>query len=167
MCVRMMDTKSKHTKIDCPFKYVKHGSKLRWRPPRVSTEEDEASKQCRASAVKATIRKYLRRQPKRAQLAKVAEGLGVVGKRRPVLAGVYSHHPGAMAPENTTQYLMNNVYEDMQGKFQALPVSHSASAQLYGEPMSPSSVYAALDSDYESSLAFQQRDFDEVFDLCW
>ncbi|KAK2858995.1 hypothetical protein Q5P01_003615 [Channa striata] len=75
MCVRMMETDSKNAKIDYVFKNVKRGSTLRWRPPRVSTEEqeekeaEEAFKQCRA-----TIRKYLRRQSKGARLAKVSKG---------------------------------------------------------------------------------------------
>lgn len=164
MCVRMMETDSKNAKIDYVFKNVKRGSTLRWRPPRVSTEEqeekeaEEAFKQCRA-----TIRKYLRRQSKGARLAKVSKGPDVVGKRRPRTASDHRHHPGSMAPENTTQYLMNNAYEDLDTDVQALaPPSHP-----YGESMSPSSVYAALDTDFESSLAFQQRDFEEAFCLCW
>lgn len=170
-----MDANSKHIKTGYVLKHSTSASNLRLRLLRVSAGDDEAFKQCRASAVKSTIRKYLRRQQKRAQLVKLAKVLGVVVKRekkqslyheRPTAACVRHHPPGAMAPENTTQYLMSNVYDDMATHVQPAPVSHTCS-HLYGESLSPRSVYTALDSDYESSLAFQQRDFEEVFDLCW
>lgn len=171
-----MDTKPKHIKTDCLFKNTKPGSKLSWRLLRVTAEEDEAVKPCRASAVRSTVRKCLRRQPKRARPAKLAEVLGVLDKRRraesvceesPAVACVHRHPPGAMAPENTTQYLMSNVYKDMKASAQAVPVSHATSAHLYDECPSPRSVYAALDSDCEGFLAFQQRDFEEVCGLYW
>lgn len=171
-----MDTRSKHIKTDCPRKIVKTGSKLTLRTLRVSAEA-EALKQCRARAVKVTIRKHLHREQKRAQLAKLADILGDMGKKerreslyeeRPTAACVHRHPPGAMAPENTTQYLMSNVYEDMKTyNVHTVPLPHETSAHLYAESLSPSSVYTALDSGYESCLAFQQRDFEETFDLCW
>lgn len=172
MCLETMDTNSKHIKTNCLRKTMKAGSKLKWRLLRVSAEEDdEAFKQCRTSAVRATVRKYLRREQRRAQLAKLV--LGDLGKKEkmesayeesPAAARVHRHPPGAMAPENTTQYLMGNVYED-QKTDHTVPVQ--TSAHLYDESLSPRSVYAALDSGYESCLAFQQRDFEEVFNLCW
>lgn len=168
-----MDTRSKHMKTNYLRRtMMKPAAKLRWRLLRVSAEEDEALRPCRAVAVKATIRKYLRREQKRAQLAKIAKALGEMGKKEK-MESVYEeekhrHSPGAMAPENTTQYLMSNVYEDMSdSNFQSHPASHETSSQLYGESLSPRSVYTALDSCYESCLAFQQRDFEEAFDLCW
>ncbi|KAM7367138.1 hypothetical protein PAMP_015062 [Pampus punctatissimus] len=173
MCVETMDTTSKRMKTNCLRRtMLKPTSKLRWKLLRVSTDEDGAFGPCGASAVKGTSRKYLRREQKRAQLVKLAKALGDMGKKEK-RESIYEeesnrHSPGAMAPENTTQYLMNNVYEDMSDNdIQSLPVSHETSSQLYGESLSPRSVYAALDSGYESCLAYQQRDFEEVFDLCW
>lgn len=177
MCLTVMDAKSKHIKNDSLFKNMKPGSKLRWKLLRVTTEENEALKHCRASAVRATIRKYLRRQTRRDHLAKLAKVVGSLGRTQkresacegsPATACMHRHPPGAMAPENTTQYLMSNVYEDMKADTQTAAVSYVTSAHIYDESLSPSSVYAALDSDCESSLAFQQRDFEDfVFGLCW
>lgn len=154
---------------------MKSGSvKLRWKLLRVTTEGDEAFKHGRASAMRSTIRKYLRRQTRRVHLSKLAKVAGVLGKtqkRESVCGGssatacMHRHPAAAMAPENTTQYLMSNVYEDMEANAQAAAVSYVTPAHIYDEPLSPSSVYAALDSDYERSLAFQQRDFEEVFGM--
>lgn len=169
-----MDTRSKHIKTDCLRKTMKSGSKLGWKLPRVFTEDDEALKKCRATAVR-TIRKYLRREQRRGQLAKLVEVLGDIGKKGKrqsvdeesrLAACVYRKPSGAMAPQNTTQYLMGNVYEDMKTNIQTVPASHETSTHMYSESTSPS-VYDALDADYESCLAFQQRDFEEVFELTW
>lgn len=162
-------------KPGCWFNNMAPGSKmkLRWRLLRVATDEDEALKHCRATAV---IRKYLRRQPRRVHLAKLVKVVGVLGEKRkreavceesPAAARVAGHPAGAMAPENTTQYLMGNAYEDMRTNAQPAAVSHVTSAHVYDESLSPRGVYAALDSSYESSLAFQQRDFEEVCGLYW
>lgn len=177
MCIEAMDTRSKHMKSDCLRKAMKPGSRLRWGLLRVSTEEAEAFKLSRATAVKATIRKYVRREQRRAQLVKLSKILGDLGKKEkretvneetPAAACARRHPAGAMAPENTTQYLMGNVYEDMKSNdIQAAPVSCETFAHLYGESLSPRSVYSALDSGYEACLAFQQRDFEEAFDPCW
>ncbi|TDG96658.1 hypothetical protein EPR50_G00231260 [Perca flavescens] len=187
MCVEAMDTRSKHIKTDCLRKAMKPGSKLRWKLFRVATEGDEALKQCRASAVRATIRKYLHREQRRTQLAKLHKVLGDIGKREkrqsvykakekkqsvyeesPDAACMHRQPSGAMAPENTTQYLMGNVYEDMKANIQTAAVSQETSnvTHLYNDSLLPS-VYAAVESDYESCLAFQQRDFEEAFDLFW
>lgn len=174
-----MDFSSKHAKPNCMLRKVaKPGSKLRWKLLRVSTDVNEASVPCEATAVRATIRKYIRREQKRAELVKLARVLRdepkksrkmTVYEERP--AAAYTSGlpppPGAMAPENTTQYLMSNVYEDLEMNVnQAAPASPETSAHLYREHMSPRSVYTALDSGYESCLAFQQRDFEEMFGLC-
>lgn len=168
MCIiEAMDTSSKHTKTDCCLrKTMKPGSKLRWKLLRISPENTEALQQCGA-----TIRKYLHRETRRVQLAKLAtKVLGDLGRKekkesRPAAACMNRQPAGAMAPQNTTQYLMGNVYEDMTTNIQTVPVSHD----LYSESLSPRSVYAALDldSDYEGCLDFQQRDFEEVFNQCW
>lgn len=177
MCLDTMDTRSKYMKSDCLRKTMKPGSKLKWGLLRVSTQEGEAFKLSRASAVKATIRKYIRREQRRTQLVKLSKILGGLGQKEkretayeesPAAACTRGHPAGAMAPENTTQYLMSNVYEDMKSNdIQAAPVPRESFAHLYGEALSPRSVYSALDSGYESCLAFQQRDFEEAFGLSW
>ncbi|KAM6896301.1 uncharacterized protein PEZ65_021408 [Lycodopsis pacificus] len=165
MCLEAMDTRSKYIRTDCLRKTMKPGSKLRWKLSRVFTEEDEALKQCRVRAVR-TIRKYLRREQRRPQLAKLAKLLGGIGKKdnresvdegSPAAACTRRQPSGAMAPENTTQYLMGNVYEDMTtDDVYSVPV----------ESLSPT-AHAPLDPDHDGCLAFQQRDFEEVFDLYW
>jgi len=175
MCIEAMDTRSKYIRSDCLRKTMKPGSKLRWKLPRVFTEEDEALKQCRAGALR-TIRKYLRREQRRPQLAKLAKFLGDIGKKekresqseeRPSAAYTHRLPSGAMAPENTTQYLMGNVYEDMTtDDVQTVPVSHETSPNLYSASVPPK-VFDPQDPDCDGCLAFQQRDFEEVFDLYW
>lgn len=155
---------------------MKPGSNLRWRPPRVYTGQDEALKPCRATAVKRANRKNFHREQKRAQLAKFSQILVEMGKMermesftegRRAAARDQRHQPGAMAPRNTTQYLMSNVYDDMTTEdSQAAPFSNETHSDVYVESLSPSSVYTALDSGYESCLAFQQRNFEEAFALC-
>ncbi|KAM8908536.1 uncharacterized protein AB9W97_005842 [Spinachia spinachia] len=178
MCVEAMDTKSKNLRNGCQRKTMKPGSTLRWIRPRVFAEEgekaDEASKQCRGSALR-TIRKYLGRERRRPQLADLAQLLGGIGgkankkesTREARLIGACAHRqpPGAMAPENTTQYLMGNVYEDMTTDgIHAVP--RDASADVYCGSLS-SRVCAPQDCDEDGCLAFQQRDFEEVFALYW
>ena len=175
-----MDNRSKHTKTDCCLRQtMKPGSNVRWK-----LENTEALKQCGAGAVKATVRKFLRPVRRRAQLAKLAHTLSqkVLGdiekkekmekpvfeervRKRPAAACMLRQPEGAMAPLNTTQYLMGNAYEDMPTNIQTVPVSHDS--RLYSESMSPRSVYEAMDRDYEGCLDFQQRDFDEVFTQYW
>lgn len=65
------------------------------------------------------------------------------------------------APENTTQYLMNIVYDDMKLDTNAV-ASDSFSSKPYGD-LSPRSVYALLDHGYEGSLAFQNIEFEEMW----
>lgn len=143
-----MDTRSKHIKSDCLRKTIKPGSKLRWKRHRVFTEGNEALENCRASALKA-IRKCLPREQRRSQLARLAKALGHIGKKEtaesayvesPAAACIRSQPSGAMAPENTTQYLMANAYEDMT---------------------------TCEDSEHESGLDFERRDFEEAFALHW
>lgn len=168
-----MDTRSKHMKTGCLRKSVNLGSKLRWRLVRVFAEEGEGLKHCRASAVNSKVRRYLRREEKRARLAQCSPNVNKTETKESLCdrsfaeARVHLPPPGAMAPENTTQYLMSNVYEDMKtSDVQTVFDSYENCSHVYGESLSPSSVFAALDSGYESCLAFQQRDFEEVFELC-
>lgn len=166
-----METTSTHIKPACAFNSEKCVSKLAWSLRRDSTEDDEAVGRHRA---KMAIRKYVRREKKRTQLAKLSKILRDMNKKDNVCAqrdgeAFCPRRPsGAMAPGNSTQYLMSVVYEDMKADdVEAAPVFHEASACLYGESLSPRSVYTALDSCYDSCLAFQQRDFEEAFGQCW
>lgn len=166
-----METQPKHTKSCCVFKSVNSASQLRWRLLRVAPEEedDDADTLGRANAVKATIRKYLRRQSKRTRRAKVlVERMGAsVGEEGPAMVCVRRHPAGAMAPENTTQYLMSNVYEDMKTSEPTPAGSHSTTTRAYEDALSPRSVYAALDANYDCCLAYQQRDFEQAYGLEW
>ncbi|KAK1907015.1 Protein HEXIM2 [Dissostichus eleginoides] len=173
MCQEVMDTRSKHIKTDSLRKTMKPGSRLKWKLPRVSTEGDAAFKKCLTGSVR-TFRKCLRREQRRAQLAKLAKALGKIGKTAkkasvceevPSAACMLPQPSGAMAPPNTTQYLMGNVYDDLKTNY-TQTVSHVTSPHHDSEYVSPS-VCDASDSDYDSCLAFQQRDFEEVFDLYW
>ena len=174
MCLETMDNNTKYMKTDCLRKSMKPGSKMRWRQLHISTEE--ALKPCPPGAMKGNPTKCHRREQRRAHFAKLSKYLGVMGKKekmeavfkgRPAAACVERPQAGAMAPRNTTQYLMSNVYEDMEASGHTAPVQQETSAHLYVESLSPSSVYSALDSGYESCLAFQQRNFEEVLSLCW
>lgn len=64
----------------------------------------------------------------------------------------------AMAPRNTTQYLMDLVYAE---RFDVCDVSHDFSTQ--SNVPSDESGFSMSDSDYDRSLDFQQRDFENVF----
>ena len=174
MCLETMDNNTKHMKTDCLRKSMKPGSRMRWRQLHVSAEE--ALKPCRPSAMKGNLSKCLRREQKRVHYAKLSQIMGVMGKKekmdavfgkRPSAACVERPQAGAMAPNNTTQYLMSNAYEDMKTNGHTAPVEQETPAHLYAECLSPSSVYSALDSGYESCLAFQQREFEEMLSRCW
>lgn len=64
----------------------------------------------------------------------------------------------AMAPSNTTQYLMDLVYAEL---LDVCDVSHDFSTQ--SNFPSDESFFSMSDSDYDRSLDFQQRDFENVF----
>lgn len=93
-------------------------------------------------------------------------------KRKKVLKGFRnnlescSYLPaGGMAPRNTTQFLMSNVYEDMKMDATIKSAPHELPGHIYHEGLSPSSVSAALDSCFEDILQYQLRDFEELYDL--
>lgn len=119
-------------------------------------------------------RKHDRRGRRRARKAKLGALLLDTGRtersepgRNDTRADCCRQPPvGAMAPSNTTQYLMSNVYED-QKIDETLPLPHETPAQLYGESLSPRSLASAFDSYFESVLAFQMRDFEELYGPSW
>lgn len=142
----------------------------------MSTEE-EALKLWRTTAVKTTLPKYLRREQRRAQPAKLSKLLNDGDNQEKSQAAyedmraaacMRSHPAGAMAPPNTTQYLMNNVYEDLRQQLENGCDSEMwLQLSPYDEALSPSCVYKALDSDHDSCLSFQQRDFEQEFGMLW
>lgn len=70
--------------------------------------------------------------------------------------------PVAMAPSNTTQYLMDLVYaERLDVSFETCDVSRDFSMQSQHVQFDES-VFSLSDSDYDRSLDFQQRDFEDV-----
>lgn len=140
----------------------------------------------KADAVKATARKFRPHGPNRKARAKRVYWQRFVGRchrdrsfDRPVKLqeGHGTIPSGSMAPDNTTQYLMNIAFQDLLSDCGDYRVStantrsaidlsiHRESLQLYGETDSPRSVYATLDSTYESTIRFQQKDFENMLQL--
>lgn len=171
MCLEIMDFNSTYLKPGHQRKNVNSGSKPRLR----LLDEDEALEHGRrGGAIKMTVRKYLHLEQRQLHHAKNLANHGDLRKkttgkiRRKDEARFPPLAPGAMAPKNTTQYLMGNVYADMTDDHeQAASVTHLPTVLQYGQSPSPNHVYAALDTDYESFLSYQQKDFEETFPLCW
>ncbi|RVE56728.1 hypothetical protein OJAV_G00224060 [Oryzias javanicus] len=132
MCRKTMETTSEMIKTD----FLQQTSKHECKCFSLYSTDNEVFKLQRPLS-KSAIRKQRRRDLKRAELAKLAgfflskNETQKTGKRNRLSVRLPE---GAMAPGNTTQYLMSRVLE-------ALP-----------------------DSDFEDCLAFQQRNFDEIFD---
>lgn len=115
---------------------------------------DEDLKPGRTNTGKVTTRRWLRQKQKRQRLVQIAKTMTETteeslksSERRRSDAGGYCRHPGAMAPPNTTQYLMDCVYRDIKMD------AHSIADVVYDE----------FDSCSESCLYFQQKDFEELF----
>lgn len=149
MCFETME-RSKYEKKVMP------GTRYRWSPFFDQEKEAEGLRPGRINMGKITTRGCLRQKQKRARLIKIAktttettkETLKTSYERRTSEAcGGFSRHPGAMAPPNTTQYLMDVVYQDTKMDVQSAP-----------DPL-----YAELGSCSESCLYFQQKDFEELF----
>lgn len=122
----------------------------------------EGLKRWRTNLVKATLKKYIRCEQKRVLTKPVNQEQLLTGNGEDMTymatenIGRITRPLGAMAPKNTTQYLMDIVYDDMHidtssNQFKSHPVSFVSSASL-----SPRTAC-------ESSLDFQQRDFDEMY----
>lgn len=160
MCIEAMDARLKPDYLK--QKTTRSGSNLRRKPFDVSVKQNK--RRGAAVAMRPTSKRFPRREQTQMQQEKVPKEetrRSVYETRRsPCLPA------GAMAPENTTQYLMSNAYEDLKADF-VEPVSHETSVCVYFESLSPQSVYAALDSDFDDCLAFQLRDFEQMFGPCW
>ncbi|KAL7828220.1 hypothetical protein AOLI_G00313720 [Acnodon oligacanthus] len=135
MCVEAMPTEEKRPRVD--------------RPPCSRSKKRRLA--C-VNLLKAAVRRYT--------------ALWEVKKRRshrrwPRVGGGQPGLPsGAMAPRNTTQYLMELVYSDLsaRGEFDFSAVNRAPGRE---EPFSPHSVYSSLYSE-EETMDFQQRDFEDA-----
>lgn len=183
MCFDIMATEIDNggLKTICQRKSCDSSSKWRLRKMLHFSSTEEASKQWRTAVVKATLRKYIRHEQKRRQLAKLVkeEFKGLMNKNPRGLVK-YSHANqnvantqqarGAMAPKNTTQYLMDIAYDDMlrDNSYQCSLRPDFEFAACYQS--SSNNACSDLDSTYEKCVAFQQRDFEEVYSShasCW
>lgn len=76
--------------------------------------------------------------------------------------------PGAMAPPNTTQYLMDMAYRDMSVNDQwsvelnLFPFDFSRQSDARTDGHFNPNIYSSLYTD-EETMAFQHRDFENVF----
>lgn len=115
---------------------------------------DRGLKPERPNMGKVATRRYLRQKQRRARLTKAPRTIPETTKeasrqpseRSPSEACGNRRHPGAMAPPNTTQYLMDIVYEAVNMDAQS----------------NPEGLYTAFDSCSERCLYFQQKDFEEL-----
>lgn len=163
-----MDTTSKLVQTDYLRQTTKLKLPLKLKLFRVPAEEDMAFKQYRYMTAKAN-RKYVRRSHRRIQLAKLTQLF--VDSRNEENESAFNENythlaAGGKAPQNTTQFLMSKVYEDMKTDIIEL-VSRETPLHSNCGSVSPSSVYSELDCDYDGCLAFQQKDFEETFGQIW
>lgn len=170
-----MDTKirSEGFRARCLLKSANKPLKWRLRKLQHLSSDEQACKLSRTNAVKASIRKYIRRQQKK-QMAKLQReelfiennelaGGNRTDENRDRVAELEQPRPqGAMAPNNTTQYLMDLVYDDL-AKTSNMSCPHAVAymSEFNHASLLPRSEYFSLDS--ECSLVYQQRDFDEIF----
>lgn len=174
MCRKTMDMKQAHIKPDCLRRIVSPRCGLGLL--RDSVHQNEAFGPWRSDVVKSTIGKYTHRDKKRARSLKLArkakemkmmeENTHAPREETRATAGrlLCQPPPGAMAPANTTQYLMSRFYDDFQERVRVL--SLSTILQQRGEPGSSQNTDTTLDRE-EACLSFQQRDFEEQFGALW
>lgn len=168
MCRATMDIKKVHLKSDCLRGIVT--SRFGLRLLRDSAHQDEALGRWRGTVVKSAIRKYIHREKKRSRMAKLAQNSNETQRTREfhVFREEASFHlppPGAMAPANTTQYLMGQFYEDLQQQKDQV-LSFPTFLQQSEGLVSPQNIDTTSDS-YEACLSFLQRDFEEQFGSLW
>lgn len=172
MFLEIMDTDT--TQFPKP-EFLRHGFKATWTQFCDSRAAKWAFEQNRNNAA---ARKHPSQDQRLAHRAKLSPFVMDSGKKKrkkgkrgsrnyePVAAACMNPPPaGGMAPRNTTQYLMSNVYEDM--KMDMKSAAGELTGHIYCENLSPSSVSAALDSCFEDILEYQLRDFEELYDLAW
>lgn len=167
MCLEMMDTETtRFPKPEC----VRHGFPATWTPFCDPAAVKWAFQQNRNAA---TVQKHQTQEQRLAQRAKLGPFVTTSEKKRKRRnigfrngeANCTYLPAGGMAPRNTTQYLMSNVYEDMKMDATIKSNPHELSGHIYLEGLSPSNVSEALDSCFEDILQYQLRDFEELYDL--
>ncbi|KAM4711845.1 uncharacterized protein FYW61_020946 isoform 1-T2 [Anableps anableps] len=172
MCFETMDTET--TKFPKPER-LRHGFKATWMPFCDPVATKWAFQQNRNITA---VRKHPSGEQRLAQRGKLSPFVKESGKKKKknkesmngelvAAASMYSPPAGGMAPRNTTQYLMSNVYADMKMDTMMKSAPREVTGHVYGEDLSPSNVSAALDSCFEDILEYQLRDFDELYDLTW
>ncbi|CAJ1054841.1 hypothetical protein PFLUV_G00264190 [Xyrichtys novacula] len=121
MCIETMDSSSNQIKTSLVRRNNKPQSKMRWEQLRVSaSEEGKALKHRRVTVMKTSISNHPYRCQEQKELEKLVKSFRKINKkeRRQAKAAagaavpLPSHPVGAMAPENTTQYLMGEVYKE-------------------------------------------------------
>lgn len=121
----------------------------------------------RSNVMHSTTRKWVHAEKKKrtpsitlARLVKASQGaMEISPKNTKATRGFMvwpSPPPGAMAPANTTQYLMKQAYEDSQREAAILGLS---TFQHPGEE--------ELTCVHEARMSFQLRDFEEQFGGLW
>lgn len=138
----------------------------------LSLHQNEALGSWRSNVVKSTKRKYMYREKKRVHLVKLARNAKEIegmGENTQVVRGMRDllclPPLGAMAPANTTQYLMRQFYEDFQQRHRDLSLS-TCYLHQNEQPGSPQNSDTTLDRE-EACLNFQKRDFEEQFGALW
>lgn len=115
-----MDLRKEKVKSDCLRNAVRSTFGLRLL--RDSAHQKEAPWHWRSAVVKSAIRKYIHGEKKRARLAELSrnaketermEEVQLIRDETSAASGLRLPPPGAMAPANTTQYLMTRFYEDV------------------------------------------------------
>lgn len=165
MCRNTMDIKKVHVQSDCLRSLVTARFGLRLR---VSLHRNQALGHWRKSTTR-----NLQRDKKRAQMAKLAKNVNEVERKEEIHSRIEESRarglcrlppPGAMAPENTTQYLMDQFYDGLRR--QDTTFSTFGAFLQSEEAGSPQTIDTTLDS-YDDCLSFQQRDFEEQFGSLW
>lgn len=167
-----MDISSNPAQTTCARRNDRPVSQMRWELPRVSAyKEEQALKLCRVNVMRPTTPRFLHREQMRVdpvwhtKASRKKNGKVAMSNRQLTAAWLNSRPAGAMAPGNTTQYLMSKVYEDVTTD--GVGVTNVRNENVYRDCLSPPRVYAELDSCYESSIDYQMQDFEGVFDQYW
>lgn len=176
MCRKTMDMKRAHMKPDCLSRIVSPRCGLGL--IRDSIHQNEALRlgPWRSDVVNATIGKYTHRDKKKRarflKLTREAKEMKRMEENNHAARGetrLCQPPAGAMAPANTTQYLMSRFYDDFQQRVRVMSLSTVLQQQQQrGEPGSPQqdTDRTLLDRE-EACLSFQQRDFEEQFGALW
>lgn len=143
MCLETTE-RSKHEKRMTP------GLKMRWIPFCDHALDDQGLKPAGAKMGNVSARRHLRQKQRRTRQLRASDPTTPSTKAaltRPSEACGSARPAGAMAPPNTTQYLMDTLYDDLKMDAQS----------------TPDGLYTPFDSCSDSCLYFQQKDFEQLF----